>query len=370
MPPKRQTTKAKSLSAAAAPLFLRKSYALVNHCSQHTPHVCSWTRKGDTFVVKDPIVFASKSIPAFFKHNNFSSFVRQLNFYGFRKIKSENLAARMELVKPGDKVEPGKWWEFRHDKFVAGKIELLAEIKRSNLDTAGIDTKEFAVLQDEVGMLRDRLATMEDQVEHLMTSMSSLLSQNHNLTTQLENSKKRRLTLDDSQLSSHLSPASGAPSSMSLLAPMSHMSTEPIPTNDQQEFKSLGDDTLLMEDGFAYSTGMDSDDVTPNDDTSFDLNDEAVDNLFSNFDLSPNPVLPEPQPAAETKELQSIDPKLVSLVLQACKQLQTTGQMPTTLPQPPTTTPNPNVVTLPLPHQCANEKAQREQAPKQLQVQA
>ncbi|GMH63338.1 hypothetical protein TrLO_g6135 [Triparma laevis f. longispina] len=366
MPPKSKST-AKS-KHSDAPLFLRKSYALVNHCSQHTPHICSWTRKGDTFVVKDPIVFASKSIPAFFKHNNFSSFVRQLNFYGFRKIKSENLGARLEMVKPGDKIEPGKWWEFRHEKFVAGKIELLSEIKRSNLDTAGIDSKEFNVLQDEVGMLRDRLSMMEDQVEHLMTSMSTLLSQNSNLTTQLENSKKRRLTLDDAQLSAH--PNSAMSPHVHTPLPFQPAPSSPIDTTNQQQFKSLGDDTLLMEDGFAYETGMNTTetDSNPNASESFDLNDEAVDNLFSNFDLSPNPILPiVPEP---NTELQSMDPQVLSLVLQACKHLQTTGQMPTNLVAGGSGGASSNVETMPLPHQIANEKAQREQAPKQLQVQA
>ena len=34
------------------------------------------------FVVKDPDTFASQIIPQYFDHNKFSSFARQLNFYG------------------------------------------------------------------------------------------------------------------------------------------------------------------------------------------------------------------------------------------------------------------------------------------------
>ena len=42
---------------------------------------------GLTFIVKDTTLFETSIIPQFFKHSKFSSFVRQLNFYGFRKIK-------------------------------------------------------------------------------------------------------------------------------------------------------------------------------------------------------------------------------------------------------------------------------------------
>ncbi|KAK8107480.1 Heat shock factor protein [Apiospora kogelbergensis] len=44
-----------------------------------------WSEKGDSFVVLDEDEFAKTLIPELFKHNNYASFVRQLNMYGFHK---------------------------------------------------------------------------------------------------------------------------------------------------------------------------------------------------------------------------------------------------------------------------------------------
>lgn len=83
--------------------------------------------KGTTFVVKDVDRFAAEAIPEYFKHKNFQSFVRQLNIYGFRKIKNENL--RIE-----DKPE-AKFWKFGHEHFQQGRFELLARMgKNANAD--------------------------------------------------------------------------------------------------------------------------------------------------------------------------------------------------------------------------------------------
>lgn len=44
-----------------------------------------WSDDGNSFIVLDEDEFARRLIPELFKHNNYASFVRQLNMYGFHK---------------------------------------------------------------------------------------------------------------------------------------------------------------------------------------------------------------------------------------------------------------------------------------------
>ncbi|KAF2457110.1 hypothetical protein BDY21DRAFT_257923, partial [Lineolata rhizophorae] len=48
-------------------------------------HLIRWSDSGKSFIVVDEDEFAKKLIPELFKHNNYASFVRQLNMYGFHK---------------------------------------------------------------------------------------------------------------------------------------------------------------------------------------------------------------------------------------------------------------------------------------------
>lgn len=59
--------------------FLTKTYQLVD--DPCTDHIVSWGEDETTFVVWRPPEFARDLLPNYFKHNNFSSFVRQLNTY-------------------------------------------------------------------------------------------------------------------------------------------------------------------------------------------------------------------------------------------------------------------------------------------------
>lgn len=92
------------------PPFLTKLYNLVE--DPVTSELVSWTAAdARAFTVHKPDEFARDVLPRYFKHKNFSSFVRQLNQYGFHKR------------------DPDRW-TFGHENFRRGRLDLLKLISR------------------------------------------------------------------------------------------------------------------------------------------------------------------------------------------------------------------------------------------------
>lgn len=73
-----ETTAGESQRSIPTP-FLTKTYQLVDDPA--VDNLISWNEDGTTFIVWKPAEFATELLPKYFKHNNFSSFVRQLNTY-------------------------------------------------------------------------------------------------------------------------------------------------------------------------------------------------------------------------------------------------------------------------------------------------
>ncbi|CAB9505397.1 stress transcription factor A [Seminavis robusta] len=162
-----QTSKCKG--ATTIPIFLKKTYKMIDTCDSK---VACWTADGDMFVVKDPDVFATSIIPQYFDHNKFSSFARQLNFYGFRKMQSKP-------IRNSDfDSNTAKHVTFYNENFKKGRCDLLKKIQRS---TRGGGNNSAQDQQREVQNLKDQVATLETKIGEM---------------TQAFEERMRRLELD------------------------------------------------------------------------------------------------------------------------------------------------------------------------------
>ncbi|KAF2097579.1 hypothetical protein NA57DRAFT_41718 [Rhizodiscina lignyota] len=126
-PPTTNGSSAPAVGAAAAAqqpkvvqtAFIHKLYNMLE--DQSIQHLISWSSTNESFVMSPSSEF-SKVLSSYFKHTNISSFVRQLNMYGFHKVS--------DVFHTGAPDSP--LWEFKHGNgnFKRGDLVGLREIKR------------------------------------------------------------------------------------------------------------------------------------------------------------------------------------------------------------------------------------------------
>ncbi|XP_057948294.1 heat stress transcription factor B-4b-like [Malania oleifera] len=184
------TAGGQSMRARSPAPFLLKTYDLLEEGEAHGGRdggekIVTWNAEGTGFVVWCPAEFSEIVLPKYFKHNNFSSFVRQLNTYGFKKAAS-------------------KRWEFQHEKFQRGRRHLLAEISRKKCEPsvfpshlkplegspeAATDDAYRVLLMEENKNLKKENLELQMQIAHFKSLEVKLLD---GLSESVSKSKARR----------------------------------------------------------------------------------------------------------------------------------------------------------------------------------
>ncbi|XP_022774662.1 heat stress transcription factor A-4b-like [Durio zibethinus] len=208
-------------SCNAPPPFLTKTYEMVD--DPMTNSLVCWSETGYSFIVLNPPDFSRDLLPRYFKHDNFSSFVRQLNTYGFRKIDPDQ-------------------WEFANEEFIRGQKHLLKNIHRrkpvhshslnhqgkSSVPLTEIEKNEFEEeikrlrnekcrlqlqlprhqkenqeFQFQIKLLSERFQNMEDRQRQVMVFLAQLMHKPHLLSmlkqeSEFHNKKRKLLNSNES----------------------------------------------------------------------------------------------------------------------------------------------------------------------------
>ncbi|KAK9694238.1 hypothetical protein K7432_013513 [Basidiobolus ranarum] len=146
--------------------FVHKLHGMV--IDKQYQHLISWNYSGNSFIVCNITEFSKDVLPKHFKHNNFSSFVRQLNMYGFHKV---NKSPRGHRTLAENQI-----WEFSHPKFLRDRPDLLDDIKRKALESETL-RRETGDLHAHIAMMQVTQSDMIQRIAHLQANLSEVVQE-------------------------------------------------------------------------------------------------------------------------------------------------------------------------------------------------
>lgn len=160
--------------------FVKKLFQMLEE-NKHED-VVRWSDAGDSFIVSDTNEFTRQVLPNYFKHSNFSSFVRQLNKYDFHKVKlSQGVKQRYGLENV---------WEFKHPEFTKHNRVALDGIKRKvSVKNEGgstgnyVSVSQFRALKDRADFLERDNQLLHASVEKLQQGLSQISGKYNSLVS-------------------------------------------------------------------------------------------------------------------------------------------------------------------------------------------
>lgn len=134
-------------------------------------NLIKWSDDGHSFIVVKHVEFAKEVLPKFFKHNNFSSFVRQLNMYGFHKVPHLQQGV---LLPDADSEQ----WEFSNPHFQKNQPDLLCLVSRKKASNGNDDkdalTMDLGHILSEVTAIKKHQIAISSDLKNIERDHQSL----------------------------------------------------------------------------------------------------------------------------------------------------------------------------------------------------
>lgn len=141
-----------------------------------------WSDDGASFFVNRQEDFARKVLPRFFKHNKFSSFVRQLNMYGFHKVPHLQQGV-LETDSDSER------WEFSNPHFQRNQPDLLLLVTRKK----GPNTDEKEISNIDLQHILEEIQSIKKHQMNISTQLQSIQRDNQVLWQETVSARERHL---------------------------------------------------------------------------------------------------------------------------------------------------------------------------------